>query len=106
MHGGPHGLRSLLRTLCLAVSLAALGALLFTGTSSAAPSEVSITAANDANQDATLSGSETIPAAATYPLTVSYQLTIVSGASPGPINGGHVIRSISDSNTTDLGTCA
>jgi hypothetical protein len=80
----------------------ALFATAFVASSSAA-SPVTITAANDANNDGVFSSSETIPASATYPLTVAYQITIDGhGLANAPIT----IRAITDSNTSNIGTCA
>jgi hypothetical protein len=83
----------------------ALAALSFAGSSSATGGDVSLTKANDANHDGVFSATETVPATATYPWTVTYQLTLFGGTTPGPAGPFHTITSITDSNTTNVGSC-
>ena len=64
----------------------------------------SITVANDADHDGVFSSSETLPPSAKFPYTVTYQATLYSGFVPG--GGGALIRSITDDQTADVGTCA
>jgi hypothetical protein len=90
----------------MAVALVA-GAVMAVGTAAAAPSaKPTITKANDANHDGVYSSSETLPPSAKFPYTVSYQLTIFGGTAPGPLGPFHIIRSITDDQTADIGTCA
>jgi hypothetical protein len=96
-----NGRRILVQSTGAAVVVMALSAAFVAGTSLAA-SPVTVTAANDANNDGVFSSNETIPASAAYPLSVAYQLTIDGhGLANAPIT----IRSITDSNTSNLGTC-
>lgn len=107
MAEGHPGRRWMLRRVAGALMcVAALTGLVFASTSSAAPSNVSITKTNDANHDGVFSSTETIPTTATYPWTVTYQLAIFGGTTPGPHGPFHTITSITDSNTTSLGSCA
>lgn len=99
-----HG-RARVRALICALCAVGAGLLLLPGASLAA-GPVSLTKTNDANHDGVYSSSETIPASAVYPWTVSYQLTLFGGSSGGPLGPFHTITSITDDNTTDLGTCA
>jgi hypothetical protein len=95
------------RGVAIAICLAGLGALLLAGVSSAAVSTVSLTKTNNANHTGTFSSTETIPSTATYPWTVTYRLSIFGGTTPGPLGAFHTITSITDSNTTNIGTtCA
>src|SRR5690242_11242950 len=104
MHGRlRHGRRLLVSLVGAALASVALLATVFVGSSAAGPggsgSPVTITATNDANGDGVFTSNETIPASATYPLTVSYQVTIDGhGLANAPI----IIRSITDSNTTNV----
>jgi hypothetical protein len=103
MAGRPAGRRKLLGVVGALVCVAALTGLVFASVSSAAPSTVSITKTNDANHDGVFSATETIPTTASYPWTVTYQLSLFGGSS-GP--AVHTIQSITDSNTSQLGSCA
>jgi hypothetical protein len=92
--------------LVIAVALMA-AAVMAVGTAGAADSaKPTITAANDANHDGVYSSSETLPPSAKFPYQVSYQLTIFGGTAPGPAGPFHTIRSITDDQTADIGTCA
>jgi hypothetical protein len=65
-----------------------------------------ITKTNDADHDGTFSVSESVPKNAKYPYTVTYQLSIFGGTSPGPKGPFHTIVAITDDKTSNIGTCA
>jgi hypothetical protein len=93
------------RIVLLAACLAAVGTSFVAGNAVAAPTGVTITKTNDANHDGVFHGTETVPANATYPWTVTYKLTIFGGTTNGPAGPFHTIMSITDNRTTGLGTC-
>ena len=72
----------------------------------AASRKPTITKENDANHDGVYSASETLPKDASFPWTVTYRLTIFGGTAPGPLGSFHKIVSITDDQTSDIGTCA
>lgn len=63
----------------------------------------------DADNDGTFNATETVPSDAAYPYTVTYQLTVNGGTGPAPYKDStgqyHIIASINDSNTSDIGSC-
>jgi hypothetical protein len=86
--------------------LVAPTALIVSGSSSAAAvGKPTLEKANDADHDGTFSATESVPAGAAYPWTVTYQLTIWGGTAPGPLGPFHHIASLTDDMTSDLGTC-
>ena len=88
--------------------VAILSGSLLAGSSFAAVSEVAITKTNNANHTGVFASTESVPASATFPWVVTYKLTIFGGTAPrpGPLGPLHFIDSITDSNTTNIGTCA
>ena len=58
----------------------------------------SVTLGNDANQDGTFSQTENVAKTASYPDTITFQLAITSGPLAGPFPGGHLSRSITETN--------
>lgn len=77
------------------------GLVLFAGSAVATPTgKPTISVANDANHDGTFSTVENVAKNATYPYTVTYQLTIFSG------DFKHTIQSITDDTTANVGSCA
>jgi hypothetical protein len=77
-----------------------LGFALFGGSASATGVKPSVAVANDANHDGTFSNTENVAKNATYPYSVTYQLTISAG------DFSHKIQSIADNTTANLGSCA
>jgi hypothetical protein len=95
------------RAAVMIASALTVGALMAASVASAAPSaKPTITKTNDANHDGVYSASESLPKNASFPYTVSYQLTIFGGTASGPLGPFHIIRSITDDQTSDIGTCA
>jgi len=68
-------------------------------------SRLTVTKTNNASHKGVFSQTETVPASATFPWTVTYRLTIFGGTTPGLHGPFHKIDSITDSNTTNIGTC-
>lgn len=71
----------------------------------AAPGSPTLAVTNDANHDGTFSASEQVPSNASFPYTVTYQLTINTGSRNGPNGAFHHIDSITDSTTSNIGSC-
>jgi hypothetical protein len=64
-----------------------------------------IALANDANQDGVFTNVENVAKTATYPLTVSFQISITSGPAPGPHGNFHTITSLQETGGADLSGC-
>jgi hypothetical protein len=99
---------SILRTLRIAVAVAVLAGLVIgTGLANSATGSLrpSITKTNDADHDGVFNATETVPKDATYPYSVTYQLSIFGGTAPGPNGPYHTIVAITDDQTSDIGTC-
>ncbi|HLX18828.1 MAG TPA: hypothetical protein VKR23_01640 [Gaiellaceae bacterium] len=73
-----------------------VGFILFGGSAFASGTKPTVTVLNDANHDGTFTSIENVAKNATYPWTVTYQLTIDAGDFP------HKIQSISDNTTLNL----
>ncbi len=86
---------ALLAALALAVSFAMVGA-----ASAASNVKPTLTKQVDANADGVFNDTENVPKNATYPLTVTFQLTMDAGSF------AHKIVAIADSTTSDIGDCA
>jgi len=67
--------------------------------------DVTVSKTNDANHSGVFATVETVPASATFPWTVPYRVTISGGSSYGSHPGSTKIISITDSNTSNIGTC-
>ncbi len=94
------------RSFTLTLALAGLLAASLAATGSAAPpGGPTLTKANDANHDGVFTAVENVPKNVTYPWTVTYQLTIFGGTAPGPLGPFHHITSITDSSTSNIGSC-
>ena len=95
------------RAAVMIASALVVGALMAASVAGAAPSaKPTITKTNDANHDGVFSSSESLPKDASFPYTVTYQLSIFGGTAPGPLGAFHKIVSITDNQTSDIGTCA
>jgi hypothetical protein len=103
MHTRLRPSRPLLKGIALVTLLTLTGLLVSFGTARSATADVvgkpTVTKQVDANGDGIFNDSENVAKNVTYPLTVTYQLTLTAGAF------NHKIVSIVDSTTSDIGGC-
>jgi hypothetical protein len=98
-------LARMVSVLALLVSIGGFVALVNAGPAAAASLKPTITKDVDANNDGVFNDSETVTKTASYPWTVTYRLTIFGGTAPGPLGAFHLIVSITDNTTNDIGDC-